>query len=146
MVFVQSTELCLKVAKLAQINLQADAYPGRPRCGRRGLIRMDAVSMIEDAGFEVIEAGNADEAVVFLKARPDISIVLTDIDMHGSMDGLKMAHAIRHRCPPVVIIIASGRSHPPRKRCRPRPCSCASPIRGRWSPRRCRRPLSSLGR
>lgn len=76
---------------------------------------MDAVSMIEDAGFEFIEAGNAHEAIVFLEARPDISIVFTDIDMPGCMDGLKLAHAIRHRWPPVVIIIASGRLTPTAK-------------------------------
>ncbi|AMJ63718.1 response regulator [Bosea sp. PAMC 26642] len=76
------------------------------------LIRMNAVSMIEDAGFEVIEAVNADDAIVLLETRPEISIVFTDIEMPGSMDGLKLAHAIRHRWPPVVLIIASGRVTP----------------------------------
>ncbi|MCC5611815.1 response regulator [Nostoc sp. CHAB 5834] len=76
------------------------------------IIRMNAVSIIEDAGFDVIEATNADEAIVFLETRPDISIVFTDIEMPGSMDGLKLAHAIRNRWPPVVLIIASGRVTP----------------------------------
>jgi CheY-like chemotaxis protein len=68
--------------------------------------------MIEDAGFEVNEAANADEAIVLLETRPGISIVFTDIEMPGSMDGLKLAHAIRNRWPPVVLIIASGRVSP----------------------------------
>jgi DNA-binding NtrC family response regulator len=73
---------------------------------------MDLALMIEDAGFEVIEAGNADEAIVLLEARQDIRVVFTDIEMPGSMNGLKLAFAVRDRWPPVVIIIASGRIRP----------------------------------
>ena len=76
------------------------------------LIRMDAVAMIEDAGYEVIEAIGADEAIVLLEARPDIRVVFTDVEMPGSMDGLKLVHAIRQRWPPVVLIVASGRITP----------------------------------
>jgi Response regulator receiver domain len=57
------------------------------------LIRMDAAEAIEAAGFEVIQAGNADEAIVILTARPDIHVVFTDIQMPGSMDGLKLARS-----------------------------------------------------
>jgi CheY-like chemotaxis protein len=73
------------------------------------LIRMGAVEIIEDAGFEVIEAPGADEAVRILECRSDIRVVFTDIHMPGSMDGLKLAHAIRHRWPPIRIIVTSGR-------------------------------------
>lgn len=76
------------------------------------LIRLDVASMIEDGGFEVIEATNADEAIVFLETRPDITVVFTDIEMPGSMNGLKLAFAVRDRWPPVAIIIASGRIRP----------------------------------
>ncbi len=76
------------------------------------LIRMDLVSMIEDAGFEVIEASNADEAISILETRLDIDTVFTDVEMPGSMDGLKLAFAVRDRWPPVKIIIASGRIRP----------------------------------
>ena len=72
------------------------------------LIRMNAVGMIEDAGFEVIEAANADEAIVILEGRLDIRIVFTDIQMPGSMDGLKLAAAIRGRWPPIKIVATSG--------------------------------------
>jgi len=74
------------------------------------LIRMVAVEMVWDAGFEVLEAGNADEAVRVLEARTDIRIVFTDIDMPGSMDGLRLAEAVRGRWPPIEIILTSG--HP----------------------------------
>jgi CheY-like chemotaxis protein len=54
------------------------------------LIRLDAVDMIEAAGFDVVQAGNADEAITILEARSDIQLVFTDIQMPGSMDGLKL--------------------------------------------------------
>jgi CheY-like chemotaxis protein len=76
------------------------------------VIRMDTVSMIADAGFEVIEATNADEAIVLLETRGDISVVFTDIEMPGSMNGLRLAFAVRDHWPPVAIIIASGRIRP----------------------------------
>jgi CheY-like chemotaxis protein len=72
------------------------------------LIRMNAAGMIEDAGFEVIEATNADEAIVILEVRLDIRVVFTDIQMPGSMDGLKLAAAIRGRWPPIKIVATSG--------------------------------------
>jgi CheY-like chemotaxis protein len=72
------------------------------------LLRTVAVGMVEDAGFEAIEAANADEAIAILESRTDITILFTDINMPGSIDGLKLAHAVRNRWPPVKIIIASG--------------------------------------
>jgi CheY-like chemotaxis protein len=74
------------------------------------LVRLGAVQSIEEAGFEVIEAANADEAIRILENRSDIRLVFTDIHMPGSMDGLKLAHAVRNRWPPIKIIVTSGRS------------------------------------
>jgi two-component system, response regulator PdtaR len=73
------------------------------------LIRMEALDMIRGAGFDVLEAANADEAIAILEVRPDITLVFTDIQMPGSMDGLKLAAAIRGRWPPIKIIATSGR-------------------------------------
>jgi two-component system, response regulator PdtaR len=73
------------------------------------LLRMSATAMIEEAGFEVVEAGNADEAITMLESRSDIRLVFTDIQMPGSMDGLKLAAAVRGRWPPIKIIATSGR-------------------------------------
>jgi CheY-like chemotaxis protein len=72
------------------------------------LIRISAVHMMEDAGFAAMEACNADEAIEILDARSDIRVVFTDLNMSGSMDGLRLAHAIRERWPPIHIIVASG--------------------------------------
>src|SRR6266404_7474922 len=72
------------------------------------LLRMDAVDMIEAAGFEAVEAANADEAIEILEARRDITVVFTDIQMPGSMDGLKLARAVRGRWPPIKIVTTSG--------------------------------------
>jgi CheY-like chemotaxis protein len=72
------------------------------------LLRMDAVDVIEAAGFDVVEAANADEAIAILEARLDITVVFTDIQMPGSMDGLKLAQAVRGRWPPIKIIATSG--------------------------------------
>src|SRR5476649_1106208 len=55
------------------------------------LLRMHAAEMIEAAGFEAVEASNADEAIDVLESRRDITVVFTDIQMPGSMDGLKLA-------------------------------------------------------
>ena len=72
------------------------------------LLRVDAVEIIEAAGFEVVEAGNADQAIEILESRSDITVVFTDIQMPGSMDGLKLARAVRGRWPPIKIIATSG--------------------------------------
>ena len=73
------------------------------------LVRMNALSLLEEAGFGVLEAGSADEAIAVLERREDIRIVFTDINMPGSMDGLRLAHAIRDRWPPIDIVLTSGR-------------------------------------
>jgi CheY-like chemotaxis protein len=70
--------------------------------------RFHAVNLVEAAGYRAIEASNADEAIAILEARKDIRIVFTDIDMPGSMDGLKLARAVRDRWPPIELILTSG--------------------------------------
>jgi CheY-like chemotaxis protein len=72
------------------------------------LVRLAATGMVEEAGFEAVEAANADEAIAILEARPDIRVVFTDILMPGSMDGLKLAAHVRGKWPPIKIIATSG--------------------------------------
>jgi len=72
-------------------------------------LRINAVLTIEDAGFDVLEAVDADQAIEILEVRPDIHVMFTDLEMPGSMDGLKLAHAVRGRWPPIKIIATSGR-------------------------------------
>lgn len=75
-------------------------------------IRMDAVDIFESAGYEVLEAENADVAISLLERRSDIVVLFTDIEMPGSMDGMKLAAAVADRWPPIRIIIVSGRVSP----------------------------------
>lgn len=77
-----------------------------------GLVRMAAADDLVDAGFSVLEAANADQAILMLETHPEISILFTDIDMPGSMDGIRLAHAVRERWPPVKLVLVSGHQSP----------------------------------
>ena len=72
------------------------------------LLRMRAVDIVEDAGFTAVEAVNADEALSILESRSDISLLFSDIQMPGSIDGLKLAQAVHRRWPHIKIILVSG--------------------------------------
>jgi CheY-like chemotaxis protein len=74
------------------------------------LIRLGVVSLVEEAGFEVLEAGNADEAIRIIESTDGIGVIVTDVDMPGSMDGIKLAHFVRHRWPPIRLIVISGQA------------------------------------
>ncbi len=76
------------------------------------LIRMEAVQIVIDAGFAVVEACCADEAIKILESRRDVRAVFTDINMHGSIDGLQLSHAIRGKWPPIHLIVTSGLNAP----------------------------------
>ena len=72
-------------------------------------LRMCAANVVADAGFTAIEAANADEAVAILESRSDIALLFTDVQMPGSMDGLRLARTVHDRWPAIKIILASGR-------------------------------------
>ena len=76
------------------------------------LFRLELADLFEASGYRVVEAGDADEAIAILDGDPSISIVLTDIQMPGSIDGLRLAHHVRDRFPPVSLVIASGALRP----------------------------------
>ena len=76
------------------------------------VLRMRAVDIVEDAGFTPVEAVNADEAISILESRSDIDLLFTDIQMPGSMDGLKLAHAVHERWPAIKIMLVSGQVKP----------------------------------
>jgi CheY-like chemotaxis protein len=78
------------------------------------LVRVYASDILRGAGFEVVQANNADEAIRILEARKDIRIVFTDIDMPGSMDGVRLATTIRDRWPPIELILTSGKINLPK--------------------------------
>ena len=72
------------------------------------LIRWGAVDIVESADYAALQAQDADEAILILKSRDDIDLVFTDVQMPGTMDGVKLSHYIRHRWPLVKLIVASG--------------------------------------
>lgn len=76
------------------------------------IIRLAAIDLVEEAGYVAVEASNAAEAVAILESRPDIRVVLTDIDMPGSMDGMKLAMCVRDRWPPIKLVVVSGHHTP----------------------------------
>lgn len=77
------------------------------------LIRLNIAEELGDEGFQVVEASNADEAIHIRQQQRDIHLLFTDIDMPGSMDGLKLAAFVRDRWPPVKIIVTSGKHQRP---------------------------------
>jgi two-component sensor histidine kinase/CheY-like chemotaxis protein len=76
------------------------------------MLRMRAVDIVEDAGFTPIEAVNADDALAILESRSDIDLLFTDIQMPGTMDGLKLAQAVHARWPSIKIMLVSGQVTP----------------------------------
>ncbi len=78
-----------------------------------GLLLMEASDTLAEAGFDVLEAPHADKALAVLKDRPDIEILMTDVDMPmGSMDGFALARVVAHRWPEIPVLIVSGMGTP----------------------------------
>jgi CheY-like chemotaxis protein len=77
------------------------------------LVRMTAADELEEAGFHVLEAANADVAMAVLEARSDdVQVLFTDVDMPGSMDGMALAEQVHRRWPHVLVLISSGYARP----------------------------------
>jgi DNA-binding NtrC family response regulator len=75
---------------------------------------MYAADVLEDAGYEVIEAVNAEQALAQLDARPDIEVIFTDINMPGEMNGFDLVREVHRRRPGIPVILTSGRMRPER--------------------------------
>lgn len=78
------------------------------------LIRMTAADMLADAGWPAIEAADADEALALLDAHPEVTVLFTDINMPGSMDGLDLARRVHELRPDMHLVITSGKMRPGR--------------------------------
>jgi len=72
------------------------------------IVRMHGMDILEDAGFEVLEAGNADEAMTILGKHDDVRLLFSDVDMPGSMNGLKLAQLVHERWPTIRLLLTSG--------------------------------------
>lgn len=75
------------------------------------LIRLDLVSYLDQAGYDVHEASSAAEAIEILERDRSIRVVFTDVRMPGDMDGVALAKLVRERWPPTVIVVCSGNSN-----------------------------------
>jgi DNA-binding NtrC family response regulator len=78
------------------------------------LVRMHGADILEDAGFAVLEAGNADQALAMLDRHDDVQVLLSDIDMPGSMDGVALAHLVHARWPKIRLLLTSGHHQIPK--------------------------------
>jgi two-component system, response regulator PdtaR len=76
------------------------------------LLRLDASVVLLDAGYEVLEAADGDEAIALLETESDIRVMVSDIQMPGSLNGVELAHAVRRRWPPIKMLLTSGRHIP----------------------------------
>ncbi|MEI5689123.1 MULTISPECIES: response regulator [Sphingomonas] len=72
------------------------------------ILRLDAISMVEKAGFEAVEALSSADAIQLLEERLDIRLVYMDLDMPRSRKGIEIAAAIRKRWPPIEIILTAA--------------------------------------
>ena len=76
-------------------------------------VRMTAVDELEEAGFHVLEAANADVALMVLEARSDeVHVLFTDVNMPGLMDGMALAEQVHQRWPHIRLLISSGYARP----------------------------------
>lgn len=75
-------------------------------------IRLDAVEVLEEAGYEAIEARTGDEALAILQVRRDIDLVWTDVNMPGSINGLDLSKWIAVERPDIGVVITSGMVRP----------------------------------
>jgi CheY-like chemotaxis protein len=74
------------------------------------LLKVFMANLVGTAGFVALQASNADEALTILELRPDIALLVTNVVMHGSMDGAELAHAVCNRWPAVKIMVVSGKA------------------------------------
>jgi CheY-like chemotaxis protein len=71
-------------------------------------IREVLVEVLSDEGFNIVEAETADAALPLLH-REGIRLIVTDINLPGSIDGIALAKAARERLPSIPIVFISGR-------------------------------------
>ena len=63
---------------------------------------------LQQVGYEMVSATSADEAAALLEGRDDVQLIVTDVNLPGTMNGLKLAAAVKARRPAMNIIIVTG--------------------------------------
>jgi DNA-binding NtrC family response regulator len=90
----------------------SDADVSRPKIlvvDDEALVRLDLASALSDAGFDVLEVGNPDDALAVLSASDEIAVLITDVELFNHFDGVALAWAVRRQWPPIHIVVVSGR-------------------------------------
>jgi two-component system, response regulator PdtaR len=78
------------------------------------LLRLLASEILEEHGYTVVEADNAEEAIKVMENRKDVRLLFTDIQMPPGCDGLEFAREVHNRWPKVHLVITSGQVQPSR--------------------------------
>lgn len=73
------------------------------------LVRLTLMEALVDEGYDVVEAGSGDEALRLLEADPGIGLVMTDIQLPGSLNGLGLVRAAREHRPDLPAVYMTGR-------------------------------------
>jgi CheY-like chemotaxis protein len=76
------------------------------------LVRLSVAEALRDGGHAVVEAANADEALAVLASPTPLALIVTDVNMPGSMDGVALARHVRSTRPELKVIVVSGRVDP----------------------------------
>jgi CheY-like chemotaxis protein len=79
-----------------------------------GLVRLDAAETLRDAGFTVVEAANAEQALAVVAGGESVDLLFTDINMPGSIDGLELAKRVSRLKPRIHLLLTSGKVSPAR--------------------------------
>ena len=90
------------------------------------LLRLLAREFLEEMGFRVLEAPNAESALSLLEGRTDVDLLFTDVHMPGAIDGMSLARKVGARWPGVHVLMTSGRE---------RPAPAAIPASGKFMPK-----------
>jgi CheY-like chemotaxis protein len=93
------------------------------------LLRPNAADFLEDNGYAVIEAANAEDALRTLERRADVRLLFTDIQMPGRIDGIELARLVHERWPHILLVMTSGREQPSRAGIPDEGCFIAKPYR-----------------
>jgi DNA-binding response OmpR family regulator len=78
------------------------------------LIRLWVADILEENGFSVLEAKDADAALKLLESRRDVKLLFTDVQMPGTLNGMELAREVHARWPHILLVITSGRERPTR--------------------------------
>jgi CheY-like chemotaxis protein len=76
------------------------------------ILRFHAADLLEENGYAVVEAPDAEAALKTLEQRPDVQLLFTDIQMPGPIDGMELARLVHERWPHILLVITSGRQQP----------------------------------